>query len=102
MINDKDDCLCSITSVLRRCADWRDTLTARFDDPRNANAARACRRIADEAALTDDDWAALQPHYNWVSQKWLDALQQATRLIGFRPITDFPSFLRIVRRTLAA
>jgi len=41
-------------------------------------------KLAVEAsALTEEQFAALQPYYNWASTTWCDALLDATRRVGF-------------------
>ncbi|MEH2590288.1 hypothetical protein [Bradyrhizobium sp. AZCC 1721] len=103
MFTERHDCLYALKSNLRRTAHWREmTLGPRFNDPRNSEAAVVCKRLAEQAELTDDDWMALKPHFSWTSQKWADVLREASRMVGFRPsITDFPTYVRCVRGLLA-
>ena len=79
MIVDKKDCAESISHVLERSSSWRKTISINFDDPRNLKAAEILELLAIEAAnLTDEQWAALQPHFacGWSSQVWREALSQ--------------------------
>ncbi len=85
MINDKNECIESITKALEKTAAWRKLLTARWpNDPRNARAnSLLCGLAAEAVNLTDAQWSELEKQYNWASETWITALNQATRQVGF-------------------
>jgi hypothetical protein len=65
MTNDKDDCFDTITKSLNPTSAWRCYLQARYDDPRNADAADIAARLAKEVTnLTEPQWLALEPFYS--------------------------------------
>ncbi|MDH2350869.1 hypothetical protein QCM80_09335 [Bradyrhizobium sp. SSUT112] len=85
MINDKQDCIESVTKVLERTSVWRKSLVARWpDDPRNARAAARLDQLAADATnMTDDQWTELKSYYGWASESWRDSLNQTARQVGF-------------------
>jgi hypothetical protein len=85
MINDKNDCIDSIIKMLERTSNWRKSITARFpNDPRNKKASDTLDKLAVEGAdLTDAQWAELQPHFSWSSDRWRNALSNIARGVGF-------------------
>lgn len=104
MNNDKQECIESISKILERTSAWRKSLTLRWpDDPRNARAAATLIQLAAEAAnLTDEQWATLQPHYNWASENWRDSLNQTARQVGFHCRSgDLDYFVRVLAQNLS-
>jgi cyclopropane fatty-acyl-phospholipid synthase-like methyltransferase len=102
MFTEKDDCAFSIRNNLRRTAHWREVQARRFNDERNLAAAAECQRLAEQVALTDDEWDALKPHFAWTSKPWSDALRESSRKIGFRyDVPDFPTYVRVLCVELA-
>lgn len=103
MVTERDDCLTCLKNKLRRTAHWRETtIKGRYSDPRNDEAATLCKGLVEQANLTDDEWLALKPHFSWTSQAWLDAIQEASRKVGFRhDIADFRSYVRFLRGLLS-
>jgi hypothetical protein len=86
MTNERFECLASLRGSLRRTANWRALKVAsRFpNDARNNAATATLNRIVEQLeALTDSEWTALQPHFSWQSKKWIDALNEVSRRIGF-------------------
>lgn len=85
LLNTKNDCIDSIRNIARSTSAWRKSLTVRWpDDPRNAQAVTLLDQLAANAVnLTDEQWAALQPHFNWASESWRDGLNQTGRQVGF-------------------
>jgi hypothetical protein len=103
MINDKNDCVESVVRVLERTSAWRKSISANFSDPRNVRAAETLDKLAiDAAAMTDDQWSALKPHFGWASVAWRNGLTQATRQIGFHNRQrDFASFVAALAHELS-
>jgi hypothetical protein len=99
----KLDCAESIVRALERTASWRKTISPKFNDERNLKAAATLERLAIDAVnLTDEHWAALQPHYAWSSAIWRDALFNSTRQIGFaHGSKNLDAFIRLVLRQLS-
>jgi hypothetical protein len=94
--NNKTDCIDSIKFGTRRTRQWRTRCAVKHSlDPRNAKAADYLDRLSDKAnQLTDADWLRLQPHFNWTSERWREAISQTARAVGFTStINDFPSFV---------
>lgn len=90
MNNDKEECIESISKTLERAAAWRRSLTVRWPgDPRNVRASTWLDQLAaDVVNLTDEQFATLQPHYNWASTIWRDTLNQTARQVGFHHRSD--------------
>jgi hypothetical protein len=104
MLNEKNDCIESIHSVLDRTSTWRKSLTVRWpDDPRNARAAARLDQLAADAAnLTDEQWADLKSHYNWASTVWRDTLNQTARQVGFHHRSgDLDYFIKALAHNLS-
>jgi hypothetical protein len=106
MNDSKSECIESITRAMERSSVWRKSLALRYpNDPRNLSAAQTLESLVIDAAnLTDDQWLALSPHYNWSSEKWRAALNDTARGIGFHIRTkQFDVFLKALlqRLTLA-
>jgi hypothetical protein len=101
--NNKSECIESVVRILERTEAWRRTLSIRFqNDPRNLRSAEVLNQLAKDAAnLTDDQWLALSPHYNWASEKWRSALNDTARGIGFHIRTkQFDIFLKALLQRL--
>jgi hypothetical protein len=64
-------------------------------DIRNPRAAETLERLVDEApSLTDEQFTALAPHFNWSSERWQNALALAARHVEFAPgIRTFEAFI---------
>lgn len=85
-MNDKNECVESITTTLDKTSAWRKSLAIRYPDDaaRNLRAAETLSRLAQEAAsLTDEHFAALSPHFNWASERWPSAVNETARGVGF-------------------
>jgi hypothetical protein len=103
--NNKNNCNDSICRSLARTADWRKNLQIRFPtDPRNGRAAITLARLANEVdGLTDDEWSALKSHYCWTSERWSNAVSEASRRVEFqRNIRTFPAFVEDLTHILSA
>jgi predicted aminopeptidase len=94
MINTKQNCALSLRGSLRRAANWRRSMQAKYpEDDRNGLAAETLDRIAsDTASLSDDSWAKLQNYYSWCSEPWNEAVAKASRLVGFRNVDSLPAY----------
>jgi hypothetical protein len=94
IINSKQNCITDLNASIKRTANWRRQLKAKFNDERNGAAAERLDELAIEVSdLSDDDWAALGPYYSWSSGKWADAVSQTSRLVGFRNVDSLPAFV---------
>lgn len=103
MLNDKPDCIESITKALKNTSTWRKSLTIRWpDDPRNALASGSLDQLAADAVnLTDEQWSELQAHYGWASETWRNSLNQTARQVGFfHRAGDLASFVRALLHNL--
>ena len=101
-MNDKNDCVESLTRGLERTSAWRKSVATKFNDPRNLRAAETLDSfVTDAANLTDEQWLALSPHYGWASEKWRAALNDTARGIGFHIRTkQFDIFLKALLQRL--
>lgn len=79
-------------------------LGPRFGDPRNLAAATTLKRLAQETGnLGDADWRRLQPHFGWTSQRWTEAVNDSTRMVGFKNnITNLEAYLHALDGLLNA
>lgn len=103
MMNDKSDCIEAVVRNLERTSAWRNTLSAKFPDQRNKRAAETLDKLAvDAVAMTDEQFALLQPYFNWASLTWRTALNNATRQVGFyNRQKDFGSFVSALLHELS-
>jgi hypothetical protein len=92
----KLDCMESVIHVLKRTGGWRRAISVDFNDPRNVRAAVTLEKLAIEAAaMTDEQFNDLQPHFEWSSQTWRTAINNVARQIGFHNRSkDFGAFVR--------
>jgi hypothetical protein len=100
---EKTECLDSIIFGLNRAAFWRAKMAAQYpSDPRNARAAECMAELAtDTTELTDEAWSHLQPHFDWGSESWREAISQTARLVEFQQnITTLPAFVNSLIRVL--
>jgi hypothetical protein len=93
--SNKQICIDDLSAGMKRSANWRRGLQAKFpDDSRNGRAATKLDQLAGEAKdLGDHAWEKLVPYYNWSSAKWSDAVSQTSRQVGFRSVDDLPAFV---------
>jgi hypothetical protein len=105
ILNDKQDCIDSISRVLERTAAWRKAIAVNFpDDNRNIAAAATLEKLAvDVANLTDEQWSELRPHFSgWASEKWRNTLSQVARSVGFfHRAKDFNFFAKVLVHQLS-
>ncbi|SHN83827.1 hypothetical protein [Bradyrhizobium erythrophlei] len=99
----KQDCIESIVRVLERTALWRKSIAANYNDNRNIRAAQTLDKLAvDAAKMTDDDFMLLKDHFDWNSMVWRNAVNQATRQIGFfNRSSNFGAFVRALVHELS-
>jgi hypothetical protein len=96
MNSNKQSCSDSLSASLTRTRDWRRSLQAKFlNDPRLGRSVDALEKLAGETNdLTDEQWLALSPFFDWSSGTWADAVSMASRHVGFqRNIRTFPAFI---------
>jgi hypothetical protein len=93
--NSKQNCIDSLSGSLTRTANWRRTLQSKYpNDPRTGRAAdRLCQLASETDNLTDKAWSELAPYYSWASEKWSEAVSQASRYVGFRGVNTLPAFV---------
>ena len=93
---DRDNCVQSIKYGITRGANWRDKVFERYHDERNVWAANALRKLADDTpSLRVDAWKALQPHFEWESERFREAVSQTARNVGFKHKSkSFPFFIK--------
>jgi hypothetical protein len=94
--NNKQYCVESLSSSIKRTAAWRRSLQTRYpNDNRNGRAAAKLDQLAGEANdLTDEAWSELQKFYAWDSWKWSEAVSQTSRQVGFRNVDTLPVFTK--------
>jgi hypothetical protein len=95
--NEQEHCAASTSNRLAKTCIWRENLSAQYKgDPRNLRAAEMLAQLSDDAArLSDDDWAALSPFYNWDCERWREAVSLTARRVGFQyGRTQFPNFIK--------
>jgi hypothetical protein len=96
MINSKQSCSDSLAASIMRTRDWRRGLKAKYpNDSRLGRAAETLDKLAGETHdLTDEQWTALQPFYNWSSGTWSDAVSLAGRRVEFQHnVRTFSAFV---------
>ncbi|MET4041594.1 hypothetical protein [Bradyrhizobium sp. RT6a] len=101
-MTEKYECEAALYASFKKTARWRDAVAQQFpSDPRNAAAAELLRSMGKEAALSDEQWSAIAPHFNR-SERWSEALAATVRVVGIRPgYNDFPSFAAKLVEALA-
>ena len=102
MLNEKHECIAAIVKGCSYTSAWRKALIARWpDDPRNARAAVALDKLAEDAeSLTDGQWSELQPYYSWASEAWRNGLNQTTRQAGFHFRGELSVFVKALLENL--
>jgi hypothetical protein len=85
----------SLSASLQGTARWRAQLSDR--DPRYTRAARNLSKLASEASsLSDQQWAALEPHFE--SARWAECVRAVSRLVGYKfRKASFPFYIRTLK-----
>jgi hypothetical protein len=98
----KSDCSGSINHGINLTVPWRDKMSVRYSDPRNAKASACLTILAAEAAgLSDSDWLRLQPYFDG-GAPWREAISKTARAVGFRHnIKDLHTFVEHLLDVLA-
>jgi hypothetical protein len=98
----KSDCADSISYGLNLTKSWRDKLTARYSDPRNALGAALLATLASDAGqLSDADYLRLIPYFESGGAPWRAAISKAARAVGFyHRIRDLPTFIAYLMEVL--
>jgi hypothetical protein len=94
--NERLECIQSIKFGISRTALWREKIGAQYpSDTRNGRAADCLAELASSPAeLSYDAWSQLQPHFDWSSEPWREAISQTARLAEFKAkITNLPAFV---------
>ena len=101
---EQGNCAQSIGYGLTRTADWRDKVFARYHDQRNVWASNALRKLAADAPdLPTESWEKLEPHFEWGSERFREAVSQTARQVGFQHKSkSFPFFVKNLVATLSA
>jgi hypothetical protein len=96
------ECCQSIKFGIARTGQWRSRIAPEYSDQRNAAAAaRLAELAADPAELSDDEWSQLEPHYEFASGRWRDAISQVARQCEFRiQMKDMESFVKALATVL--
>jgi hypothetical protein len=94
IINSKQNCKIDLSASVKRTANWRRQIKAKFNDDRNGPAAERLDQLAIEISnLGDEAWEELKPFYNWSSGEWSEAVSQTSRLVGFRGVNTLADFV---------
>jgi len=93
---DKQECIGHLASRISRSAKWRTIQSERFgDDARNARAAAKLNELAANCrAIPDSKWTKIAPYFDPSGNRWLDAVSNTSRDVGFRKTpADFDGYL---------
>lgn len=85
MMISKEECEQTLATRLHATAVWRSGKAENFPfDKRNAKAAERLSILALDFTISDTVWAVLAPFYNNTDSRWLTAVSDVNRDIGFR------------------
>jgi hypothetical protein len=103
MEDNKQACAKYLAQRFRGASDWRRCQSAKFrHDPRNMKAQQRLLELASEVNLTDKLWQHVIPHYNENDARWLAAVSDTNRDVGFRKHPrDFTDYLQNLLINLA-
>ena len=106
ILNDKNDCIESITRALEGSSAWRKAISVGFpDDPRNMRASETLDELAADADnLTDEHWRVLRPYFGgWASETWRSGLSKTARQVGFyHRAKNFDVFVKALAHNLSS
>jgi hypothetical protein len=92
----KQDCSDTCAKALKRAQKWRLELRSKYpDDVRLVKAAKTLERIAGETnELSDEAWLAIEPHFDWCTAHWTNAVSLAARRVEYYPnVRSFSGFV---------
>jgi hypothetical protein len=85
MTNYKDHCTRYLSNRLRGSSDWRRAQGTKFPaDTRNDEASLRLLELESLIEISDLIWTAIAPYYNENDSRWLAAVSDTNRNIGFR------------------
>jgi hypothetical protein len=85
MTNHKDHCKKYLSNRLRGSSDWRRSQGTKFpNDPRNDQASIQLLELVSSIDIPDTVWFEIAPYYNESNSRWLTAVSDTNRDIGFR------------------
>jgi hypothetical protein len=103
----KDFCTESLRKTIVRTRDWRLGLKSRYpEDPRLDKAAATLDKISTQVGeLSDEAWLAIEPHFDWCSSSWANAVSLAARRVEYshevRTFSQFVNTLISILRVAA-
>ena len=84
-MTNKDDCAHYLASRFHSNAAWRSGQYVKFpNDARNALAAQRLLELDSGIAISDALWDRLSPYYDESDTRWLAAVSETNRDVGFR------------------
>jgi hypothetical protein len=95
MTNYKEHCTRYLSNRLRGSSDWRRAQGTNFPaDTRNDKASLRLLELESLIEIPDSIWTAIAPYYNESDTRWLAAVSDTNRDIGFRRHPrDFAAYL---------
>jgi hypothetical protein len=85
MTNKKYDCVHYLANRFQSNSAWRSGQFAKFpNDTRNARAAQRLLELESGIEISDALWDKLSPYYNESDTRWLAAVSETNRDVGFR------------------
>jgi hypothetical protein len=81
----KEDCAHHFASRFQSNSAWRNGQFVKFpNDTRNALAAQRLIELESGIEISDMLWERLSPYYNEADTRWLSAVSETNRDVGFR------------------
>jgi hypothetical protein len=104
MLNTKNNFIDSVSYQFRVSSNWRKAQAKRFPhDARNAEAATRLLELESEIVVPDDAWALIEPHFNGGDARYLAAVTETNREVGFRRHPrDFAAWLENLHDNLTS
>jgi hypothetical protein len=85
MTTNKEDCVHYFAGRFRSNSAWRTSQSIKFpDDTRNTQAAQRLLELESDIELSDALWNKVSPYYDESDSRWLAAVSEANRDVGFR------------------
>ena len=100
----RDNCVRSIIHGTTRTANWRERIFEQYRDERNLWSSKALHKLSGDALnMTDHVWEKLEPHYEFGSERFRNAVSDTARHVGFKHKSkSFPFFVSNLVATLSA